>query len=230
MTYTPPKRTVAGNRGPQGVSTILLRPDKPNLAKIVMSHTDKDTKEVTKEEYIIKLSEQEEKMKPFIRAGNWYVNLNSEKNKVYGIRPLTGIFKMQFLKIAASEDKEPAPRTNTQYKDPFDEWTVILRILDGDEKGMEVPINLRYWFVEEVKDGKSIVGYEFHPKSPDHMPRLMSFCDYFGVWDYGEMKYSDNILPEIQKRCLTAKKSVKVMMKNGWVDSFIEPEMKPDTE
>jgi hypothetical protein len=62
------------------------------------------------------------------------------------------------------------------------------------------------------------------------MNLLMDFCDQFGYWDYGPPQYSDNILPGMEKRMLKAGKVVKVLIKDGWIDSIIEADSVPDVE
>jgi hypothetical protein len=205
-----------------------MHPSKP-LAKIIMQVKDKNGIEST-EEHIVALSEQEDNVKKLIQDGLWFVSLNSDGKKVYSIRPVKGVFKVRVRKLAADEDKEPAPKTNNTFDTPYDYWTPILEIVDGKEKGMQIPLILRYWFEETVEDGENVVALEFHPKSPKHGPMLSDFLNEFGVWDYGKMKYKDNILPEIQKRLLSAKKVVQVVVKDGWIDSILGSDDVPTTE
>jgi hypothetical protein len=228
MTYTPPKVQVTGARGPQGISDVLLHPSKP-LVRIVMRHKDKNGVN-SEETFTLNLSEQEDAVKKLIQSGSFYVSLNSDEKKMYSIRPVKGVYKVRVRKLAAEENKEPAPKTNTTFETPYDYWMAILEIVEGKEKGMQFPLILRYWFEEVVKDGKSIVALEFHPKSPKHGPMLEEFLKEFGVWDYGEMSYKDNILPEIQKRLVSAKKVVQVVVKDGWIDSILGSDDVPDTE
>lgn len=215
--YIPRKIAVTGERGPSGIADVVV---KPNKAKVTFEDG---------ESYVVDTTDL--KTPPI--AGKWFVSLDGNKKKLYNIHPIKGIFKVKLVKFIAAKDAEPAPKLDNRYPDnPYMKFTVLLGIVDGKEKGMEVTLTLRYWFVEDVVEGKSVVGLEFHthPNAQRNMNLLVDFCDAFGYWDYGPPAYSDNILPGMEKRMLKAGKIVKVLIKDGWIDSILSDEDTPDTE
>jgi len=225
--YTPKRVNVGGSRGASGISKVQLHPDGKRL-RILMTEKDKNGNE-QENEYRLFMADQDKNIRPMIQNGLWFVSLDGSAKKIYGIRPVRGVFKVKCSKFASEKDKEPTPKVNNTWEVPFSEFTALLEIVDGNEKGMIVPMKLRYWFEEVIEDGKSVVAYEFHPKSR-YMPILADFCDAFGVWDFGAMPYSDNILPIMEKRIKRANKTVQIAMKNGWVDSILGTDDTPDTE
>ena len=225
--YVPKRVSIGGSRGPSGSSKVQVHPDGKRV-RILMTEKDKNGNE-QENEYRLLMADQDKEIRPMIQNGTWFVSLDGNAKKIYGIRPLRGVFKVKCDKFAAEKDKEPAPKVNNTWEIPFSEFTVLLEIVEGAEKGMIIPMKLRYWFEETIEDNKSVVAYEFHPKSR-YMPILTDFCDAFGVWEYGPMPYSDNILPFMEKRVKRANKIVQITVKNGWVDSILGAEDMPDTE
>ena len=216
--YEPRKIAVTGTKGPQGIANVQVKSGK---AKVTFVEDG--------EEYVVDTSEL--KTPPI--AGTWMVSLDSNKKKLFNIHPVKGVFKVKVIKFVAAKDAEPAPKLDNRYPDnPYMKFTVLLGIVDGKEKGMEVTLTLRYWFQEDSVEGKPVVAYEFHPhpNAQRNMNLLMDFCDQFGYWDYGPPQYSDNILPGMEKRMLKAGKVVKVLIKDGWIDSIIEADSVPDVE
>ena len=167
-----------------------------------------------------------------MKAGKWFVTLNSENDKVLGYRPINGMFTGKVQKFVSKEGDDPVPQTKIAKNQQgstysYQYFTVLLEITQGSNKGLIVPAMLRYQFGQADEDGKQVVAYT-NPKSK-YNPILVSFCDVTGVWDKGIMQYKDNILPIMQKRILHENKEFNFVMKNGYVSDFI-PNDHPTSE
>ena len=210
MAYKP--KVIQGQfaRGNSGIATVKMSGDKTKV-KIIF---DEDNKELVTTEFPREL-----------KAGKWYITLDSNNKKVFGYRPVNGLFVGKVNKFVARNDEPPIPKTHIGTKGTdgknwsYQYFTVLLEITQGDNKGLIVPCVLRYHFTEAEEDEKSVVAYA-HIKSK-YTTMLMEFCDVSGVWDRGAMPYKDNILPYMEKRVLHADKEFQFVMKGGWVDSFI---------
>jgi hypothetical protein len=154
-----------------------------------------------------------------MKAGKWYVTLDGDNKKVFGYRPVNGLFVGKVNKFVARNDEVPTPQTHIGKDWSYQYFTVLLEITKGDNEGLVVPCMLRYHFSEAQEDEKSVVAYS-HPKSK-YTPMLMEFCECAGVWNKGIMPYKDNILPLIEKRVMHEAKQFQFVLKAGWVDSFI---------
>ena len=216
--YEPRMIAVTSAQGPRGIADVLV---KPGQAKVTFLEDG--------ESYVVSTADL--KTPPI--GGRWFVSLDGNKKKLFNIHPVKGIFNMRLVKFIASKDAEPAPKLDNRYPDnPTLKFTVLLGIVDGKEKGMEVTMSLRYWFREDIVDGKSLVGYEFHThvNAQRNMNLLIDFCDAFGYLDYGPIPYSDNLLPGMEKRMLKAAKIIKIKLNDGWVDTILGGDETPDVE
>ena len=222
MAYKP--KTIQGQykRGDSGIATVKMSGDKKKI-KVIFDETGKEL--VTDD------------FPKGMKAGKWYVSLDSNNQKVFSFRPVNGLFVGKVNKFVSQENEPPTPKTHFGKDWSYSYFVVLLEITQGSNKGLQVPCLLRYHFgeaQEEVK-GKteSVVAYS-HPKSK-YTPMLVEFCDVSGVWEKGVMPYKDNVLPLIEKRVASANKEFQFVMKNGWVDSFIpldqpQSETLPDEE
>jgi hypothetical protein len=160
-----------------------------------------------------------------LKAGRWYITLDGNNKKVFGYRPVNGVFIGKVNKFVARNDEPPMPQTHIGVKGTdgknwsYTYFTILLEITKGENKGLIVPCVLRYHFTEAQEDEKSVVAYS-HPKSK-YTPMLVEFCDVSGVWEKGVMPYKDNVLPYIEKRVMHEAKEFQFVLKQGWVDSFI---------
>jgi hypothetical protein len=223
MAYQPKRKTVSGSYGPSGAAKVMIHPSGTKV-KVAL----KDKQGVVSE-YIL----DRENCPKNLSNGIWFVSLTLDKSKMMNLRPWNGIFKVITQKFAASKDKPPTPKEDDKYGLWF--FTVILEVVEGNEKGMEIPLRLNYWFTSMDEDGKVAVGYEYHPKSK-YMPMLIDYCDLSGVWEKGPMPYKDNVLPMMEKRILAAAKTFQVSIKEGYVQSILgggsvsEDDFTPDVE
>jgi hypothetical protein len=204
MAYKP--KVIQGQfaRGDSGVATVKVAGDKSKV-KLIFDETGKELvcTEFPKD----------------LRAGKWYITLDSNNKKVFGFRPVNGLFVGKVQKFVARNDEVPTPQTHIGKDWSYRFFTILLEITRGENKGLVVPCMLRYHFAEAEEDGKSVVAYD-HPKSK-YTPMLIEFMDCAGAWEKGIMPFKDNILPLIEKRVMHEDKEFQFVMKGGWVDSFI---------
>lgn len=230
MAYRPKFTKTSGSI--RGISKVMLHPNKP-IAKIIMQQKKDEAGNIEEVEYIVKAEDQDRDIKKMLKNGTWYITLSGDGKKVYGIRPVSGVFNLKFDRVVAEEGKAPAPKESSYtFQGKLIEetkYTILLTIADGNETGMVVPVSFRYWYTETVEEGKSIVSLEFHPKARD-WDLFVDFHDAFGVWQYGPMTYKDNILPELQERLKRANRTVKGVMAKGFLDSLIGSDNAPDVE
>lgn len=204
MVYKP--KTIQGQyaRGNSGIATVKVAGNKSKV-KVIF---EEDGKELITTEF-----------PEGIRPGKWYVTLDSNNKKIFGYRPVNGLFVGKVNKFVARNDETPTPQTHIGKDWSYQYFTILLEITRGDNKGMLIPCMLRYHFAEAEEDGKSVTAYS-HPKSK-YTPMLVEFCDVSGVWNKGVMPYKDNILPYMEKRVMHENREFQFVLKAGWVDSFI---------
>lgn len=213
MSYKPQIKKSEFVRGPSGVATVEISPDKK---KVRISYKDNET-----DKYILNIKDCPEN----IRKGTWFVTLSEDKTKILNFRPANGVFHAKVIKFPAPEGEPPTPKTKIGTDGKGKSWDyqffiVIAELMNPEVKGMEIPLILRYHFSEAEEDGKTVVAYA-HPKSK-YTPQLIEFCDVTGMWNKGVMAYKDNILPIMEKRILHEGKVFQVVIKNGYADTFME--------
>lgn len=204
MAYRPKTVQSAYKRGDSGIAKVQMN-GKKDKAKITF---EQDGKEVITSDF-------PEGMK----AGTWFITMNSEDTKVFSYRPVSGVFTGKVQKFVAREGQDPAPQTHIGKDWSYQYFTVLLEINKGENKGIVVPCMLRYHFAEAEEDEKKVVAFS-QPRSK-YTPILTEFCDVTGVWEHGPMLFKDNLLPMMQKRILNANKEFQFIMKKGYVDGFI---------
>lgn len=209
MAYRPKTIQSVYKRGDSGIANVQVS-GSHNKVRVTFEETDE----------VVITTDFPKGMK----AGKWFVTLNSENNKVLGYRPINGMFTGKVQKFVAKEGDSPAPQTKIAKNQQgstysYQYFAVLLEITQGNNKGLVVPCMLRYQFGQAEEDGKQVVAYT-NPKSK-YNPVLVSFCDVTGVWNKGIMQFKDNILPAMEKRILHEDKEFNFVMKNGYVSDFI---------
>lgn len=157
--------------------------------------------------------------------GDFYVTLSEDKQKMFSLKPIEGLFVCQVSRFSAKPGEPPVPKTFQGDKWSYQYFVVMLQIIEGNLKGIEIPYSLRYYFADV--DGE--VGLS-HPGSKYH-PLLAEFLEITGVWEKGPIKYQDNILPVLEKRILAQRRKFNVLVKDGWVDKiFVLKVEKPEPD
>ena len=208
--YTPPKVSGEFKQGEKGKAQVRIK-DKTVFVRFDKSenvHKFKRTRDIAK-----------------LKPGTWYVQLSGDETEIYSFRPFAGNFKGKVTEFVAKDGEEPRPKVR-EYKNKeghdytITTFTVLVDVLEPEKSvGISIPMTLRYNFREAMDGDKSVVGL---PDRGRHSKFLEEFCDLAGVWSRGPIKYSDNVLPEVEKRVLQADKSFMFIIKDGWVDTLYE--------
>lgn len=156
--------------------------------------------------------------------------MNQRKDQIYSIIPAEGAFKAKFDSFQTGKDEKlPQPhhitgkgtnQSGQEYPKDYWQFTALCRIMEGDFEGFVVPYFLRYDpFYMGNENGQQIAGI----KMTKHGERLLEFMDTLGVTD-NPLPWSDNLLPELQKRILKADRIFRIVIKKGYIDSVLSEE------
>ena len=218
MAYQPKTKESAFEENPNGVAMVQRLKDK----SLGIKFSESTGNDFAGKKYRVR--EWPDYVKPKKVSGRtWRIRLTNDGNGIYSIAPQSGMFTGRVQKIVSKEGEPPVPK----FKDytyqgkliEYYQFTTLIEIVDGDDAciGMVIPYTLRYNFGED-EDGS--VMYTHGGSNAVHTPRLRDFLGLVGAWDKGEMKFSDNLLPKIQKRMLKAAKTFKFVVKDGWIDTI----------
>jgi hypothetical protein len=210
MAYEP-KTISSGARGETGLALVAISKDGRTVAV-----TFKEGNRT------VKLSKDD--CPDNVRPGKWIVTLNENEDTLYNFRPVQGHFVVKVKEFASAENEAPKPRTKDvafekdgkTHSYSYEYWVAVLSIQSPEDMNdLELSYFLRYHFGEVMEDGKSLVAYT-KPGSK-YTGYLQEFLNASGAWELGPIEYSDNILPELQKRILHADKKFEVTVKDGWI-------------
>jgi len=205
---------ISSGSSSSAIATVLMRDDRPG--KVCLKFDDGSPQVVLKQDNCPKN----------IRPGTFMVRLTEHKDKMYSLYPASGMFDFTVDSFVAEKEKPPRPMTNQQWD--YQYFVVLLRIVKGEFKGMLVPYLLRYNFGEFLDDeDKSVVGIT-HPRSK-YTPQLEEFLEISGAMEKGDIKYTDNILPILQKRILEQARTFKGIIKGGYINTLYS-ELSPKQE
>lgn len=224
-----PKMKAAGGFGPQGVAKVEVNPKDRNMIRFTLKARSWDKETQTEKFEMLKgnvvRSDCPEDLQDMIRAGIWFISVNKDLDKIYGFRPVDGVFDVVVDRFSAQQDQPPTPKEFRGDKWSYLYFTAILRIVGGNEDGMKIPYTLRYHFdkelepVDQAGTKREVVAYS-HPKSKYTAP-LVDFMDAAGAWEKGPMPYKDNILPMLEKRIQEQKRTFKIVLRQGQVHSIV---------
>jgi hypothetical protein len=165
-----------------------------------------------------------DKAPAIVKPGKWFVSLSAKGDKMYSLYPKEGAFSLRFKEIAHVQGQPPARTAyKSHWKDnsgkdmetDYEAFTMIFEIVEGPCAGMQVAKFLRYYFVAS-QDGFVLFD---KPRSP-HTKTLSDTLDSLGVFDKGQMKFSENLLPAIQSRTLAANYPLMGILKDGNLESL----------
>jgi hypothetical protein len=198
---------------------------KKGLAKVILSTDETKVKVIFKDEPNAPIVLDRENCPDCVKNGKWFVSLNSSEDTMFGIYPEKGTFEVKVKNFPGGEDGIPEPKLKfVSFKDnsgkdnsyEYEYFMVVAEIVNNPSfEGMEVPLMFRYNFDEIVEDGEKVVAYS-KPRSK-YTSDLADFFDATGVLDFGAIRYSDNILPEVQKRILQNDRSFMITFRDGWM-------------
>jgi len=224
MVYKMKTKTSGGGKGHRG------------LAKVILSSDGTKVKVIFKDEPNLPVILDRENCPDYVKNGVWYTTISSSEDTMFGMYPEKGTFEVKVKEFPGGEDGIPEPKLKqvSFIKDgkdnsyEYEYFMVIGKIVNHPSfVDMEVPLMFRYNFDEIIDDGEKVAAYS-KPRSK-YTNELVDFFEATGVLEFGAIKYSDNILPEVQKRILQNDRTFMVTFRDGWmVNGSIMPAENPE--
>jgi hypothetical protein len=196
------------------------------LAKVVVSTDNTKVKVIFKDEPSLPIILDRSDCPENVQNGKWFVTLSSAEDIMFNLYPDKGTFEVRVKEFISGEDGIPEPRLKhvSFMKDgkensyDYEYFMVIGEIVNSPSaNGMEIPLMFRYHFDSIKEDGVDVTCYS-KPRSK-YTNDLIDFFVATGVLDFGAIKYSDNILPEVEKRVLQNNRTFAVTLRDGWMVS-----------
>ncbi len=158
--------------------------------------------------------------------GELQISLSSDNTSVVNFHPANGQFRVRVLAFPAKEGENPKPKVYTGGKfGDMIKFNTVLEIISPEEiKEITFPMQLFYEkFVPMIIEGnEQIVGFSSPPGNSKHCDMLSDFCDATGMWEFGAIEWSENILPELERRILRLEREFNVVLNGGWVEHIYE--------
>lgn len=215
MAYRPNRRS---NESPYGRGKLAFRKKGGEWQCQVQFSVDQETPFAGRNYRVEKWPDWVKPKK--VSSHEWNIRLG--QNEIFALSPWKGMFEGKVIGIAAKEGKKPTPKLKEYNFDGKDvsylQFTILIEITNGlaGTIGATVPCTLRYNFGE---DAEGNVEYTHYGANSKHSPRLDAVITAAGVWDEGEVKFSDNILPKLEKRMLKAGHTLAFQIKDGWINA-----------
>lgn len=225
MSYKPGFQQSAGY-GPRGQAKIQINTARTKVRVTLREMTEDDKYNEHTAELDI------DDCPASVQEGMWFASLSSDKKKLYDIHPWNGMATVHVKNFTAKKDQPPTPRIRKGQYGDFAVFSVILELTDEDTKGMTCAYEMPYNFFENKEEVKgqmeSVVGIS-HTKSK-FTDKLVEFLDTTGAWNRGPIKYSDNILPVLEKRILHEDRHFKVIFQKGYISALYQDDSLPKSE
>ncbi len=146
------------------------------------------------------------------------VRLSMEEGdkRVLFINPLAGEFKVKFVRFQAPEGSEPVwVEKQGKGKRPYREANPFVEVTEGRWKGLTIRGRLFDNFGEWKEDGLTTIYGEGTGSE-----NLRDFCSCVG-FNYWEVPFSENHLPEIQKIALEKENEFSIILVKGYVANWV---------
>jgi hypothetical protein len=224
--YRPPVKKSAYD-GLSGAANVALSKDKTKVKVTFERKADGSGGD----EHVVLAKECPKEVQAYLRSGNFVVKLSKESDKIYSLSPTGGMFVGKVAKFSSKKDADPSPMTKVATNQEGQTYSylffvVMIEITEGECKGMEIPLFLRYNFAEDEQEIKGamrkVVGYSKSLEKSKHTAFLDEFLTITGAWDAGAIQYSDNILPKLEQRIKRADKTFGFIVKKGYIDTLYE--------
>lgn len=160
---------------------------------------------------------------------DYFVILNPEADTVESIGPVEGLFQARFVEFNHDEDEEPAPldKESTNPKWPsYQYFLAFFEITKGAFKKIKIPYFLHYKF-EESRNNPGFVAWKGDTENPKatRLHQLVEFCEKLHLADEPiEWPEDGNVLPAFQERAESNPVGVRILVKNGYIDSLLGAE------
>jgi len=143
-----------------------------------------------------------------------------------GFTPCGERLPVRFIEFTHKDGEQPCPKEkspkNPKFK-PYETFTPIVEVFEGEYKGLRLYPQLRYLFCVDDDTGEAMYSFQHleYNGAKTHGGRLHTFLYSAGMTDADRLKYSDNLLPVIQ-RLLISRNTPFIMETNtdGWPHWF----------
>ena len=225
-----PKAVSGSSYGVKGHARVQVNKQKGKM-RLQVKVVNKETKDEKIYKFVLDKANVPDAVQKWfdpeipVPEGPFNVSLNGDEDELWGIYPVNGMFTGKVLRFAAKEGEKPSPKTIDTGKYSFQVFTVLVEITSPNGyAGLIVPFSLSYNFqgIEEEIQGKSYTVVAFSRPKSKYTEQLMEFCEVSGAWEGGPMKFSDNILPGLEKRILGEGKKFQFTLKNGWLETLYD--------
>ena len=156
-----------------------------------------------------------------------YYELSTNEQWLRALRPWRGMHFIKFLRFAKKkEDPYAHPkmdkggwRTGADgsrwFSKPYAKFTAVFVIANGKWKGTELIKTYEYSFEEDEEGQAMHVGYGKRGE------RFDDFLMVTGMM-YKPLKYSPNVLPDLEKQILKNNAVFSALLENSWIDTLSE--------
>lgn len=156
----------------------------------------------------------------------WMVKMNADGSKMYSLHPAVGLYTVKTVRFAARDGQSPIPfrdgprtgrtadgRTYTVDRLMF---TTLNEIVEGDCRGLIIPIRLEYAFVE-IDECAQVPN-----RRAAAVKKLARYMEVNGLMgeDSTEIPWSGNVLPDLEEAVVQEGRKFIVNMVNGYDDTL----------
>lgn len=222
--YVKPKKNQEFEKKVYGIGTV-----KAGKNKVRVVIHDKSGEEIFNNLFGFDALPKVPHIAPDSGVHEFNIVLSPEKDTVEKLGPVEGHYLACLVDFVRSEEgADPTPMLiEKEDKDgkpySYEQFMADFEVVKGPFKGVLIRHWLRYKFVEDP-DNPGFAGWDGDPSNPNakHLPRLVDFCEKIGATDEPiEWPEDGNVLPEILRRGLKARKVVDLTVKKGFISDIL---------
>lgn len=171
------------------------------------------------------------------KDNDYFVVLSPDGDEIESIGPVEGVFTAKCIDLSRpKEDEDPEPfevSPKNEKWDPYQAFLAFFEIQSGPFKKVKIPYFLHYKF-EESKTDAGFAAWKGDPenKKATRLAQIIEFCEKLDVVaEPIEWPEDGNVLPTLLDRILENNKTVKIVVKKGYIDSLMSAyDEKEETE
>lgn len=166
----------------------------------------------------------------------YFVVLSPDKDEIQSFGPVEGVFTAKCVDLSRpNADEDPAPYEVTPKNEKWEAYLAFnayFEIQSGSFKKLQIPYFLHYKF-EESKTDEGMTAWKGDPENrkATRLHQLIEFCEKLNlVAEPIEWPEDGNILPVLLDRILENNKIVKIVVKNGYIESLMSAHKDEDED
>ncbi|RMD61432.1 hypothetical protein D6833_08265 [Candidatus Parcubacteria bacterium] len=214
-----------GGLGPIGEAKVKVSVNGTRVGVRFIPDEDKDLPEGT-------ITLNVEDCPKWVRAGRFIVGLNEDLNKMTLIKPIAGMARLRFVRLARNRDDEIILQSVETKWGTHEVFKAVFEITSPDKwAGMQVTKRFRFYFKPFVDGDKTVAGISKNPERSAYAAELLDWLTYSGVLEKPlGWKSQDpvRLLAKIEKRAQTADRELLATFKDGWVEQLYPVEEDED--